>query len=279
MFDPSGARAGPSRRNRGHRAARRCRKLSRTRRLIVLRTTASFEARLRSRARAGRGRGRSDGQHREVTVAGFFRLVEDRLEVGLAHQAGAPFEARAAGHGAYGVRRARPLARRAFSTRRPFLVACGHGNRGYACRCRTLGWKVRSWRLIRLNPVGFSGVAGAHVRADAARKQGVREIRSGPGTVNARTGAGDVDEAGTDQDNSAPERIDSAAFARACRRESRVDDALWKPVSARLGARAEHGTATEYLRACCRPSSRTAACACSRRTSSCSTMCARTSST
>jgi hypothetical protein len=76
-----------------------------------------------SQAKAGISQIVGSGQHGETAIAGFDRLGENAGEGVPASQPGATREARVAGTGAQGDKRARPLARRAFKTRRPPRVA------------------------------------------------------------------------------------------------------------------------------------------------------------
>lgn len=84
------------------------------------------------------------GQDRETVITGFDRAAEDPFELGALGQPQGPGKTRRSGSGMLlqGVRRARPLARRAFSTRRPFLVAMRARKPWVRLRFRTLGWNV-----------------------------------------------------------------------------------------------------------------------------------------
>lgn len=77
-------------------------------------------------------------EHREKTVSASPRGIEHRAELVLL------IEARGARKPAvaYGQRRARPLARRALRTLRPFLVAMRARNPWVRLRFLTLGWNV-----------------------------------------------------------------------------------------------------------------------------------------
>lgn len=94
-------------------------------------------------AQAGVSQIVGSGQHGEAAIAGFDWLGEDGGESVSASQPGATREARGAGQGIQGDRRARPLARRAFRTRRPPRVAMRARKPWVRLRWMMLGWKVR----------------------------------------------------------------------------------------------------------------------------------------
>ena len=83
------------------------------------------------------------GQHGEMAVAGFAGLGEDAGKGVSAGQPGATRKAGVAGRGVQGAKRARPLARRAFRTRRPPLVAIRARKPWVRLRWMMLGWNVR----------------------------------------------------------------------------------------------------------------------------------------
>lgn len=83
------------------------------------------------------------GEHGKIAVARFDGLGENAGKGVPAGQPGAARETRVAGRGVQGVKRARPLARRAFKTRRPPLVAIRARKPWVRLRWMMLGWNVR----------------------------------------------------------------------------------------------------------------------------------------
>ena len=84
-------------------------------------------------------------QYRECPTRETFRFGEHPSVVDGPGQARGAREAgltRCQNAGSYTLSRARPLARRAFRTRRPFLVRMRARNPWVRLRCRLLGWKV-----------------------------------------------------------------------------------------------------------------------------------------